>query len=484
MQFIKNIGLVKFVAILVLVVTAFRLWYATKIGLVGDEAYYWLWSKHLAASYRDKGPAVAWTIALGTEIFGNNIFGIRFFAVVLSGGTAWLLFLLARKLYDEHIALWCLLMAAVTPMLAVGSILMTIDPLSVFFWTLAALLFWAALHNADDLIWFWLGLAIGAGFLAKFTNGVQLICIAFFLIWTKDYRSLLFSRKILFLGIAFLLACIPILWWNIRTGWVHITALHSRSGVTDTFKIHPHQLINFIFEQFIVVSPLFMAGIIVAAIFLLKPNIDLRTKFLLSQFLPIYGLFMFFSLNSAGKPNWTVPALVTGIVFTTNFWYRLALRKPVCRCGIAVAFAVALIMTTFLHIANFLPLPQKLDPMRRAQGWPDFATHIEKARSDYHTNLLIGSHYSIASLMSFYLPDQPTTYLPPGPYGSSQFSLWLTYRVTPDSRALFVASNTQQASLDTLHKQFKEIRLIDDFWSEHYRQKINHFYIFLCSNGS
>ena len=46
--------------------------------LVPDEAYYWLWSKHLAASYRDKGPAIGWTIALGTKLFGNTVFGIRF----------------------------------------------------------------------------------------------------------------------------------------------------------------------------------------------------------------------------------------------------------------------------------------------------------------------------------------------------------------------------------------------------------------------
>ena len=40
------------------VITLFRLWCATCLELVPDEAYYWLWSKHIAASYRDKGTAV------------------------------------------------------------------------------------------------------------------------------------------------------------------------------------------------------------------------------------------------------------------------------------------------------------------------------------------------------------------------------------------------------------------------------------------
>src|SRR5580700_9070979 len=146
-SFLRNTSPVRLAIFLILAATLFRLWYSMQIGLVADEAYYWLWSKHLAASYRDKGPAIAWTIALGTKIFGNTVFGIRFFGVLLSAGTGGLLFVLARRLYDDRVALWCLLMAAVIPMMAVGSILMTIDSLSVFFWALALVLFWNVLHG-------------------------------------------------------------------------------------------------------------------------------------------------------------------------------------------------------------------------------------------------------------------------------------------------------------------------------------------------
>ena len=107
--------------LLLLALTGYRLWFCTRMELVPDEAYGWLWSKHLAASYRDKGPAIAWIIALGTKLFGDTVFGIRFFAVLLSSGIGWLLFVLARRLYDERIALWCLLVATVMPMMAVGS---------------------------------------------------------------------------------------------------------------------------------------------------------------------------------------------------------------------------------------------------------------------------------------------------------------------------------------------------------------------------
>ena len=468
--------------LLIFILTIFRLWYATQIGLVADEAYYWLWAKHPDLSYRDKGPVVAWFIWLGTKMFGNTVFGIRFFGVLLSSGTGWIIFALARRLYDERTAFWCLLMALAVPEMAVGSILMTIDTPSVFFWALSVLLFWEALHNGKISTWFWLGLSIGAGFLAKFTNGVQLICVAFFLLWVKQYRHLLVSRKTIVMCVAFLLASIPIFVWNAETGWIHLTALHSRSGVTNTFQINPDQFSRFIGEQFAVVSPFFMTGIIVAAVgMFVKHRQDQRVPFLLSQYVPIYALFAFFALNNAGQPNWTVPALVAGIIFTVVFWRELAARHLLWRWAAVSAFVITLAATVVLHDIQNLNVPAKFDLMRRSEGWPDFAAHIQKARVDNRVNLLLGSDYQSASLMAFYLPDQPAVYLPPEPYGSSQFTLWPGYKVTPGTRALFVRWDPQDPP-PALQKQFATIRLVDDFFTQSHSRALKHVSIYLCTN--
>jgi hypothetical protein len=283
------------------------------------------------------------------------------------------------------------------------------------------------------------------------------------------------------MGAAFCLASTPILWWNIQTGWVHAMALHSRSGVTDSFHIRPLQLLRFVGEQLGVMSPLFAIGILVAAVaLLLKRGGDLRSRFLLSQFLPIYGLFIFFSLNSAGHANWTVPALVTGIIFTVVFWRGLVACRPAWRWGVGAAFTLALMMTLVMHDTEVLHLPQRLDPLFRAQGWPDFAAHVQKARETNRANLLLASHYSLASLMAFYLPDQPATYLLPAPYGSSQFTLWPGYQVTPDTRALFVTLDVR-SSPKNLQDQFTRVELVDDFWSQHHGRPMNHVRIYLCT---
>ena len=120
---------------------------------VPDEAYFWVWSKHFALCYRDKGPLVAWTIALGTRLFGDTVLGVRFFAVLLSAATAFQLFQLARRLYDDRAALWCLVVAASIPLFAIGAILMTIDPLSVFFRAWGANLSWRAYDTGRMRSW-------------------------------------------------------------------------------------------------------------------------------------------------------------------------------------------------------------------------------------------------------------------------------------------------------------------------------------------
>src|SRR4029077_15903302 len=108
------------------VALVYRLWFCTHFDLVGDEAYYWLLSHRLDMSYFDKGPGVAWTIAASRLIFGDTVFGVRFFAVLLSVATGWWVFLLARRLYDEQVAFGALVLTCIIPLFAVGSILMTI----------------------------------------------------------------------------------------------------------------------------------------------------------------------------------------------------------------------------------------------------------------------------------------------------------------------------------------------------------------------
>ncbi|MEA3246785.1 MAG: hypothetical protein U9Q74_11580, partial [Gemmatimonadota bacterium] len=65
-----------------------RLALAAVVPLFPDEAYYWEWSRRLAAGYFDHPPAIAWLVRGGTAVFGDTPFGVRFLPVLAGGGCA------------------------------------------------------------------------------------------------------------------------------------------------------------------------------------------------------------------------------------------------------------------------------------------------------------------------------------------------------------------------------------------------------------
>jgi 4-amino-4-deoxy-L-arabinose transferase-like glycosyltransferase len=465
----------------VALVTLLRFWYMCRYDLVPDEAKYWVWSKHLALCYRDKGPLVAWTIALGTRLFGDTVVGVRFFAVLLSAATAFQLFRLARRLYDDRAALWCLVVTTTVPLFAIGAILMTIDPLSVFFWAWGANLSWRAYETGRMRYWWLLGAAIGIGFLAKFINAVQLLCVAMFLGWSRPHRHLLFSRQTLAMLLAFCVTALPVFVWNAQTGWLNVQALHERSGIHQSFAIRPIEVLRYLAGQLGAITPLIWIGMVVGAVGLWRFQSDqARVKHLLSQFVPIQSMYLLLSLNSRVEPNWIAPSLIAGVVLLVAFWRQLILRSPKWRWTAWSALGFGLVTTLLLHAATFFSLPLKIDLMRRGEGWLDFAQHVQQARQKTHANLLIANHSAQASIMQFYLPDRPFAYLPPAPYGESQFTLWPGYIVVPGTRALYV-TDSRGPLPQQLKAEFTRWELLDAFWSQYHGRDTTHFQIFLLS---
>ncbi len=466
----------------VALLTLFRFWYSCRYDLIPDEAYYWVWGKHFALSYRDKGPLVAWTIALGTKLFGDTVFGVRFFAVLLSVGSAFQLFRLAQRLYDEPTALWCLGVAVIIPLLCVGSILMTIDPLSVFFWAWGANLSWAGYETGRIRHWFLLGAVVGIGFLAKFINAVQLLCVLVFLCWSRPHRHYLFSRQSLAMLLGFAICSLPLFWWNIQTGWLHLQALSERGGLDRNLTLRPDEFIKYLGGQLGAITPLLLIGMVVAAIGLWRTQSDqARVKHLLSQYIPVQAMYLLLSFSSRVQPNWIAPSLVAGIVLLVAFWRPFISRNPQWRGAAWLALGLGLTVTLVLHVASFFPIPVKLDVLHKAEGWTDFAQRVQLAREEHRPDLLIANYYTQASMMQFYLPDHPVTYLPPAPYGNSQFTLWPGYEVKSGTRALYVVDH-KPVLLDKVKKQFNRSRLVDEFEAKFHGRPIERFFIFLLWN--
>jgi 4-amino-4-deoxy-L-arabinose transferase-like glycosyltransferase len=473
------------VIFLLAVVTGFRLWYCTYLELVPDEAYYWLWSKHLDASYYSKGPAVAWTIAFGTWVAGDSVFGIRWLSVLLSAGTGWQLFLLARRLFDARVAAAAAVMALVLPLFAIGSILMTIDPLSVFFWIWAANLFWSAIQIPESgkrnwTAWLWVGFAVGCGFLAKFVNALELLCFLLFLAWSPEYRRWLRRPEPLAALGVFFLCTTPVLYWNMSHGWITATHLQERGALDHAFQFRPGEMLQFLQQQALVVSPLLFIGMLAAAFVLWRRKTKTEgERFALSLFLPVFGFYLALSVNDSGQANWTATALVAGMMLAAAYWLRKAEESLAWRRVVLAALGLAFVQTAVLHETKWMNLPPRRDPLNRVRGWEKLADQVESWRRRKNATLIIGDHYQVASILSFYLPGQPSTYTLQGERIRNQFYFWPRYEVKPGTRALFVARSPDRIPVE-LQKDFPSIILLGEIYSEANGRKIRPYWVYLC----
>jgi 4-amino-4-deoxy-L-arabinose transferase-like glycosyltransferase len=157
-----------FAAIAILLVL--RAVFAALLPLSADEAYYWLWSKHLAAGYLDHPPAIAWLIAAGTSLFGDTPLGVRFAGLVLSLPATWFVWQgAAIILNDQRRAGTAALFFNLTLMASVELLAATPDMPSIvtsagFVWALCKLQ-----QTGNGRWWLAAGLAAGLGLLSKYS---------------------------------------------------------------------------------------------------------------------------------------------------------------------------------------------------------------------------------------------------------------------------------------------------------------------------
>lgn len=467
--------------ILLLVATICRLYLCDQFPLLPDEAYYYLWSQHLAASYFSKGPAIAYTIAASTTFFGHNAFGVRFFSVLLSAGIAWQLFLLARRWFNEEIGLIAVLLASVVPLYATGAILMTIDPLSAFFWLLAVNFFSRSLEKNKTIDWIGTGVAVGCGFLAKFLNGLELLAFLGFLISVPRRRTLLKEQGFWLMLAVSILCTLPVWWWNIDHGWPTMHHLLHRGNLNEPFTLHPQFFLSFLLQQAVVISPVLFLSLIYLAGFLFFKLIRRKASEAEVLFLMLFvSVFVFYAVlawHSSEEPNWPAISYLSLIIVSASWasdWLR---NHKAGHTWLIALFLVGWSETILLHSTAFLPLPGRLDPMSRVAGWREIAAHLGEVQRAQHAQVLLTDAYKEASILSFYLPNHAFVYTKKAAAPESEFYFWPGYSTT--ETCLYI---TYHQDGSALADQFNTITWLDRIIVYYRGTKLREYNIFRCEN--
>jgi hypothetical protein len=426
--------------------TLLRLLGLTQLGLSPDEMYYYQWTQHMDWSYFSKGPGIAVTMWLSTHLFGVSEFGLRVCSPLLSFGTSWLLFCFARRLYGDSVAAWTVVVVNLTPIFNVGSMVMTIDPLSIFFWMAALYTFWLALEQSPEMNRWWpaTGALIGLGFLAKFTNAMELLSIVLLLALTPKYRRE-FQRPGFYVMLgAFLPFIAPPVIWNAQHDWITLDHLIHRGGLQKAWTIDPAEFFSFLGVHFGVYSPLIFAGMLASIWFTWRrAQNQFKPRFLLAFALPLLVLYFYLALKQAGEANWTAPATLSLSVLAVAYWHEQAQEQLWVRQTAVAALAIGLLGSIYTLDSE---LPRRLginygydrDFSSRLRGWPTAAETVEQIRTDWEAAngpvFLIANNYGTASSLAFYLknprfeaPGHPAIYVPESASPENQYFFWPRY---------------------------------------------------------
>ena len=436
--------------VLIFALFAFRLAYLASgtIELSKDEAYQWLWSKHLALSYFSKPLGIALIQFAGTHLWGDTAFGVRFFSPVFAAVLSFAMLRFVARHVGHRQAFLLLLILTCIPLMGVGTILMTIDPPLVMFWMFSLIAGWrAAQADGKTVHWLLAGLMAGLGFLCKYNALYLIFCWAlFFALWKPSRIHL--RRAGPYLAILVIAICtIPVIVWNARHGW--ITAHHVADNAALGKKWNRTFIGDFALTEFALLNPVFFIGAIWAAIaFWTTRKDNPLTLFFFCMGTPVFLGHVIYSIYARIQPNWIAPAIVPMCCVMLLYWdARWQAGARWVKGWLVTGLVLGVCMLVPMHDSNIIgklaghPLPGEMDPLRRVRAWKETARVVEVAREKLEAEgkpaFIIADHYGMAGEFSFYIPaardslkTQPLVYSMSFDEPHNQLFFWPEYRYT------------------------------------------------------
>lgn len=158
----------------------------------------WVSPHFMGLRYFEKPIAGYWMIALGQELFGQNLFGVRFASALSTALSVLLAYLVARRLWNDPCKSFvCALLYMSFTVVGGQAGYANLDPQFTFWVNLSLVALWFALDSKSTAqrlgAWAVLGLACGMGFLTKgFLAWLLPVLIALpWMLWQKRWRELL-----------------------------------------------------------------------------------------------------------------------------------------------------------------------------------------------------------------------------------------------------------------------------------------------------
>jgi 4-amino-4-deoxy-L-arabinose transferase-like glycosyltransferase len=412
--------LVRNTVLTILALVLLRLLAAAWTPLTFDEAYYWMWSKHLAGGYYDHPPGVALVIRLGTMIAGDSELGVRLVSVLLALPMSWAIFRATSILFGSlRMAATATVLLNATLMGAVGTLIITPDaPLLV---ASSFVLFYLAkvMETGRGAWWLGVGAAVGAALLSKYTALFFGPAILVWLMSVPKLRRWLISPWPYLGGFVALGLFSPVILWNADHQWVSFSKQLGRARI-EAFQ--PFFIAELIPTQIAFATPsVWILGTMgLYALLLRRPGLVAARTLINAMFWTIALYFTWHALHARVEANWFAPiypafAVAAAVAACLIKWEARVQRLVDVSLRWALPMGVLMFALLIVQANTGALSGYRRDATVRSVGvgWRELAAGIEAVRVRTGAACVLAPDYGTTGWLAFYLPKgtcvvQPT----------------------------------------------------------------------------
>lgn len=435
-----------------------RLILAARLAPFGDEAWYWLESRHPAPGYSDLPPATAWLIRLGEVLFGHGVLAMRAPFLVLGALLPLVLVRTATRVFDARAGWYAGLLALLMPLPGLLGIFALPDGPLTFAAACALDAFERAARAGRRRDWVVLGGALALACLSHY-RAAMLLGAGFAFVTVFSRGRVLWRDPGLWLALALGLAgAVPALLFNIRHHWA---ALDFQLVQRNPWHFHADALVQPL-EQALVCTPLFYGMLLWAlwrtwrcsrpmadprmsafpAVSVVRPAGGIQAgapwdMFLCCAAVPIVAYFVLglFADDTRFRVHWPVPGYLPLLIVLP-----VLLRESRLTRGFRVATFVLLTLGNALTCAylGMAAIPGAADVLAQAKafprqfvGWREAAaqTHALLAQPRFADAVLVADNFMLAAELDFAFGGARTVYTLDHPINfkhgrAPQLALW------------------------------------------------------------
>jgi len=422
-------------------ITLFRLIVGRYLPIIGDEAFYWLWSKHLDLSYVDHPPMIAYYIKSLTLLLGDTEFAIRLGAIILVTLTSILIYNIGKELFSKKAGLLALIIFNLIPTFLAGSIFLVPQQPLILFWALSMFIFIKIIRSGNKHLWYLLGLGVGLGLLSDYVMLLFFPAVGLYLLLNQNLRFWWKKTEPYLAAILSFIIFSPVIIWNIRNGFTPLFYWSGKMGATPNYL---QNILSFVSLEMLLYTPVVFILVIFLIINLFREK-D-QNHLLLGCFCaPVFLAFSLISPLIMVGGHWPATAYLPAIVYlgqTKNKWLIY----------LTLFFALFVNIAGMAYYLFLYPIPKTMAGQELNINHK-LPAYINKVTPQEGITFYFANNLGLAGLVEFH--GKVKVFLAPGRL--KQFDLWGKPNLQKGDSLVYFALNESEL-YDKLIPLFSQVK--------------------------